>query len=241
MATHSLTKITLSRNTMSSREIAELTGKTHAHILRDIDKLLETLNPELALGFKSSTYKDATGKDNRMFVMDRDSTYCLIAGYDVNSRMRIIKRWQELESQQSPFKIPQTLSEALQLAADQAKQIEQQTQQIEVMSPKADYYDQIMGSEEVLDGEQAAKVLRMSRRGLYEFLRSYGVLTKSNLPMQLYVDRDYLRVKQTPYKDMLGKVKVSLKVVFTQKGLVYIQEMLRKIMIDPKELAVLDA
>lgn len=139
------------------------------------------------------------------------------------------------------FKIPQTLSEALQLAADQARQIEQQTQQIEVMTPKADYYDQIMGSEDLLDGEQAAKVLRMPRRGLYEFLRSYGVLTKSNMPMQLYIDRDYMRVKQTPYKDMLGTAKVSLKVVFTQKGLLYIQGMLRNIMIDPKALAVLDA
>lgn len=30
--------------------------------------------------------------------MDKDSTICLVAGYDVNARMRIIKRWQELES-----------------------------------------------------------------------------------------------------------------------------------------------
>lgn len=36
-----------------------------------------------------------------MFVMDRDSTYCLVAGYDANARMRIIKRWQELESKSS--------------------------------------------------------------------------------------------------------------------------------------------
>ena len=85
--------------TMTSREIAELTGKTHAHVLRDIDSLLESLNPDLVSGFKSSTYADTTGKENRMFVMDRDSSYCLVAGYDANARMRIIKRWQELETQ----------------------------------------------------------------------------------------------------------------------------------------------
>lgn len=67
--------------TMTSREIAELTGKTHAHVLRDIDSLLESLNPDLVSGFKSSTYADTTGKENRMFVMDRDSSYCLVAGY----------------------------------------------------------------------------------------------------------------------------------------------------------------
>ena len=92
---------TLSSNTstMTSREIAELTGKRHADVLRDIDRTIESLNEDLRLGFKSSTYKDSTGKENRMFELDRDSSYCLVAGYDANARMRIIKRWQELEAQ----------------------------------------------------------------------------------------------------------------------------------------------
>lgn len=84
--------------TMTSREIAELTGKRHCDVLRDIDSLLETLNADLRLGFKTSTYKDSSGKENRQFEMDRDSSYCVVAGYDANSRMRIIKRWQELEA-----------------------------------------------------------------------------------------------------------------------------------------------
>ena len=92
---------TLSSNTstMTSREIAELTGKRHADVLRDIDRTIESLNEDLRLGFKSSTYKDSTGKENRMYELDRDSSYCLVAGYDANARMRIIKRWQELEAQ----------------------------------------------------------------------------------------------------------------------------------------------
>jgi Rha family phage regulatory protein len=83
---------------MTSREIAELTGKQHKHVLRDIDDVLKVLSPELGLGFKSSTYVDSTGKSNRQFELDKDSTICLIAGYDANARMRIIKRWQELET-----------------------------------------------------------------------------------------------------------------------------------------------
>ena len=96
---NSIVKIDSVASTMTSREIAELTGKRHDHVLRDIDGILKTLSPDLGKGFKSTTYKDSTGKENRMFELDRDSSYCLVAGYDANARMRIIKRWQELEAQ----------------------------------------------------------------------------------------------------------------------------------------------
>ena len=82
---------------MTSREIAELTGKRHDNVMRDIDTLVESISSELRNGFKSTTYTDGGGRSYRMFELDRDSTYCLVAGYDANARMRIIKRWQELE------------------------------------------------------------------------------------------------------------------------------------------------
>ena len=95
---NNLISISNSTLSMTSREIAELTGKSHSHVLRDIDNLINTLEPGLVSGYKSTTYVSADGRTLRQFEMDRDSTICLISGYDPNSRMRIIKRWQELES-----------------------------------------------------------------------------------------------------------------------------------------------
>lgn len=103
--------------------------------------------------------------------------------------------------------------------------------QVEVMAPKAEYYDQLLGANEVFDGEQTAKILRTSRNSLYTFLKQRGIITKSNLPMQLYVDKDYMRVKQTPYNDVFGNPKVSLKIVFTQNGIKYVRGLLGKILI----------
>ena len=88
--------------TMSSLEIAELTGKRHSDVLRDIRNTEKSLNAELRLGFKSTTYTDSTGRTNPCYNLDKDSTICLISGYDVNARMKIIKRWQKLESQPQP-------------------------------------------------------------------------------------------------------------------------------------------
>lgn len=220
--------------TMSSREIAELTGKQHSHVMRDCRVLIEQLSvdPNLDWHCKSSTYEDSQGKCRDMYVLDKNTTIVLISGYDAVLRMRIIKRWQELESQQPQFRIPKTLSEALQLAADQAKQIEYQNEQIEVMTPKAEYYDQLIGSDELCDGEIAAKTLRTSRNRLYTFLKQRGVITNSNLPMQLYIDKDYMRIKNTPYNDVFGNPKMSCKIMFTQKGIQYIRMMLNELLVN---------
>ncbi len=104
--------------------------------------------------------------------------------------------------------------------------------QVEVMTPKAEYYDQLLGSDELCDGEMAAKTLRTSRNKLYSFLKQRGVITKSNLPMQLYIDKDYMRIKNTPYNDVFGNPKMSCKIMFTQKGIQYIRMMFNELMVN---------
>lgn len=52
--------------TMTSCEIAELTGRNHAHVMRDIRNMVEeiSMNPEMDPCVKSTTY---TGKDGRQY------------------------------------------------------------------------------------------------------------------------------------------------------------------------------
>ena len=100
--------------TMSSREIAELTGKSHKNVIRDIRQMGETLGSDLSRAIESTIYKDANGADRQMYELDKDTTLCLVSGYDAKIRMAIIKRWAELENQG----IPKTKIEALRMAAD---------------------------------------------------------------------------------------------------------------------------
>lgn len=83
--------------TMSSREIAELTGKMHKDVLYDIRKMLDELGRTSAEF--SANLPDSYGRPQPGFVLPKDLTITLVSGYSVVMRHRIVTRWQELEQQ----------------------------------------------------------------------------------------------------------------------------------------------
>jgi phage anti-repressor protein/phage regulator Rha-like protein len=123
----SLSKIPLASGdplTMSSREIAELTGKNHQHVLRDTEAMLKGLDlaPDWYVQFWTHPQN---GQQYREFRLGKDLTLTLIAGYEVKLRKAIIDRWMELEAAiMSPVRVPQTMVEALRLAADAMERAE---------------------------------------------------------------------------------------------------------------------
>lgn len=103
--------------TMSSREIAELTGKQHQHVRHDIEAMLSAL--ELDASSFGHVYRDSKNRAQSEFLLPKDLTLTLVAGYNVKLRKKIIDRWIELEEGVKPqFQIPKTMAEALRLAAD---------------------------------------------------------------------------------------------------------------------------
>lgn len=113
--------------TMSSVEIAELTGKEHKNVKRDIVSLLDQLVVD-KLKFER-TYKDSMNRDQHCYELDKHHTLALVTGYSAPLRMAIIKRWDELEQKsQCGTQAPAQLSrmEILQLAM----QAEQENQEL---------------------------------------------------------------------------------------------------------------
>jgi phage regulator Rha-like protein len=115
---------------MTSREIAELTGKEHKNVLTDIRKMFEELAIDSA-GF-SAEYKDATGRTLPAFTLPKRETYILITGYSVSMRAKIIDRWQELEAKvqqanldklDNPAFVKELIEEAANIAVEQAQNL----------------------------------------------------------------------------------------------------------------------
>ena len=82
---------------MSSREIAELTNKRHDHVVRDILKMLNSLDLD-APDF-GDIYFDTQGRKQAEYHLNPELTITLISGYSVKLRHAIVKRWMELEKQ----------------------------------------------------------------------------------------------------------------------------------------------
>ena len=111
-----------SEMTMSSLEIAELTGKEHKHVLRDIRKMLEELEIDTAQLW--TVYKADNKQTYECFKLPKNLTIALVSGYNIKLRLAIIDRWQELENQSKPS-MPTTYIAALEalVASEKAKEL----------------------------------------------------------------------------------------------------------------------
>jgi Rha family phage regulatory protein len=98
--------------TMTSLEIAELTGKRHDHVIRDIGELISHYkrgHPKLGVSstapveqfpkLEESTYKNSQNKSQPMFILDQDATLDLVMGYSRELRIKVRMRMRELEAQ----------------------------------------------------------------------------------------------------------------------------------------------
>lgn len=153
--------------TMSSKEIADMTGKEHKHVLADIRNMFEQLQIDSAEFL--AQYKDSTGRTLPCFNLNKDLSICLVSGYNVQLRMAIIQRWNELEAQaQQQFALPTTFSQALLLAAQLeeqkeqlALQVAQQQQVIEVQQVDVNALERIASRKGSMTVRDAAKLLNM--------------------------------------------------------------------------------
>lgn len=113
------------QQTMSSRVIAELTGKQHKHVMDDIRTMCQQM--EIDSAEFSAQYKDSTGRTLPCFELDRYHTEVLVTGYDVKRRAAVIKRWYDLEAGAAqPIRKPQSNLDVLQTMIDSLREQEEQ-------------------------------------------------------------------------------------------------------------------
>lgn len=211
--------------TMSSREIAELTGKRHADVMRDIRAMMLVLeqNAELRSVCISSTYAGENGQDYPQYGLDKDTSLTLLLGYDAVARMKVVKRWQELENLSIQSPLPQTFAQALRLAAEQQEEIERQQLALEQAKPKVVYADTMLNSDGTVLVRDAAKTLGVPVRKLEHALRDKGVILSNNAPAAEYVSKGYFKESLHTYKTKTRGDQMSRVARVTGKGLEFLR------------------
>lgn len=126
--------------------------------------------------------------------------------------------------------IPKTFAEALQLAADQAKEIEKQQALIAEQTPKVEFFDAVADSKDAVPMLEVAKVLGikgLGRNNLFEFLRQQKVLMQNNIPYQRYQDMGYFRVIEQKYTKNYEEC-INFKTLVYQKGVDFIRKLVNE-------------
>ncbi|WP_432204403.1 Rha family transcriptional regulator [Cetobacterium somerae] len=93
-----LIKIEKFETAMTSLQVAEITGKEHKNVIRDIEDESSKLGIEISqLIFEQSEYTNERGKIYKMYNLSKDGTMQLGARYDAVTRFKMIQRIGELE------------------------------------------------------------------------------------------------------------------------------------------------
>jgi Rha family phage regulatory protein len=242
------------RQTISSVEIAELIGKMHKHVLRDIRNLLEQGVNETNFGLVE--YKDKKGETRPMYELTPKGCLILASGYDPVLREKIVNKLEEyqMKERSNMIALPNFTDPAEAAMAwakeyrekkvlaieKQALQIENKRLETENIQMAAEmqnlrhdknYLDLIMRSKALLTVSQIAQDYGMSGKALNKILAKMGIQFNCNGQWILYAkykDCGYVSSRSIDIVRANGMPDIVLHTEWTQAGRKFLNEELKK-------------
>lgn len=221
----------------TSKIIAEVYGKQHKNVLRDIQNLLESAEID-QLYFEPTSYTDTFQRQQPMYLIDRDGFMLLVMGFTGDEAMKykigFIKAFNAIETELiKRNSTPMSMIETLQIALAQAIEIEEQKKLLEVTKPKVEYFDNVLQSNTLITTTMIASDLGYSTVAFNKLLHGLGIQKKTGnhwVMTSKYVNKGYMHTKTHPYQSVSsGEQKTSHTSYWTESG--------RKFLIDTiKEL-----
>ncbi|EHK9683569.1 phage antirepressor KilAC domain-containing protein [Escherichia coli] len=207
------------------------------NLSRNLDRFEEGKHYFLLTGLKLREFKNrvtgsySVGKNARSLTLWTERGAARMSKIvDTNEAWAFFEKLEDSyfrQKEQQPVAIPQTLPEALRLAAELAEQkqlLEQKAhqlnQQLVAAAPKVDFADRVSVAKGILIGN-FAKVVGLKQNALFVWLRENGILIASggrkNVPFQQYINAGYFTVKEVVLDDEDG-YQIRLTPQLTGKG-----------------------
>ena len=198
------------QQTMTTKELAEALGVSNMAIMRVLEK---TNNLNGTVKVENGKAIKFTEEQATMIKLELQKHHNLATRQidDVSTEV------------EENLLIEQAISILKRRVADAEKEVEK-------LRPAAEFAYQICSSKDAIDIGNCAKVLNrnIGRNRLFEFLRNKNILQPDNIPYQKYIDSGYFRVIETKFTIPSGETKISLKTLVLQKGVAYINKLLKE-------------
>ena len=223
------------KETMTSLEIAEVTGKRHSDVLEAIRNMESAWAKVAQRKFPLGSYKDANNQSRPCYILNKTECLYVATKFNDEARAKLVLRWEELENQarKSEVVMPNfsNPAEAARAWADQYEQRLKLEAKAREDAPKVEFYDTTAKSDDTFDLDNVAKTLNyknIGRNNLFKILKEQKVLMRNRNPYQKYVDCGYFKIIQQPF-DRGGKPGINSKTVVYQKGVDFIKKLLDRL------------
>lgn len=241
-----MTDLIIKKETMTSLEIADVTGRNHKDVMRSIREMEDAWAKVNGRKFALVEYKDAKGEMRPCYSLNKTECLYIATKFNDEARAKLVLRWEELETKErNQYQVPQSFAEALMLAAKQQEQIEEQQRQLEAnskeivelngaiaeMEPKVTYVDMILASKETVTTTQIAQDYGQSAKAFNVLLRNFGVQHKVGGQWVLYAKHlpfGYVQSDTFPIVHKNGTNGTVMHTKWTQKGRLFLYEELKK-------------
>lgn len=233
------------RPVTDSLTVAEVFGKSHDNVMRDIRQQIEKLNEagEVewgVLNFEETQYQHPQNKQwYTKFNMTEDGFAIVAMSYvtveSMKMKVKFLEEFKRMREELSKPRLPQTKIEALEAyllemkrSAALEEEVRQKDEVIALNAPKVALYDTAMNAKNNHTMERVSKTVGYGRNKLFAFLRDKKVLRTNNLPYQEYLDRGYFDVRQYSITHTTSGIENKTQTLVTPKGMAYIHKLLQE-------------
>ncbi|HAR6492353.1 TPA: Rha family transcriptional regulator [Staphylococcus pseudintermedius] len=221
---------------VSSRVVANELGRRHDNVKRDLEQIL--MSSKVSTLIIDSNYKDSRGRNQKEYLLTKDgfTLYMFnIQGHN-EFKMAYINKFNEMENALQN-RLPGTYKEALTQLLETVERNEKlelennmQKQKIAEYEPKASYLDTILNNKSLVTVGQIAKDYGMSAQALNKLLHDLKLQYKQSGQWLLYSnlhDKGYTHSSTTEIEHKDGSTSVRMNTKWTQKGRLFIYELLK--------------